>query len=432
MANIMLMPKLGLTMVEGKIGKWLKQEGDLVLLEEPLLQVETDKIVSDVNATFEGTLLKIISERGDKTKVKEPICIIGEAGEDISELLVDNSGIAESNLEVTKVKKIEKKEKKEKNIKVEGDILASPLAKKLAKDKGYDLSKINGTGPNGRIVEKDILMYKGNVKATPTARVLANNLGVDINNINKSSRIVKQDVFNEYDKNSKLNGFDLIEEVVEMSQMRKIISERMFDSWQTSPAVTYELKVDTTMLKKFKNQISLKHKVTYTDLIVKIVSNALIEFPILNCSIDGDSIIMRNFTNIGVAVALDEGLIVPVVKYANLMGLGELSNKIKSLVIKSKNNELEMDELQGSTFTVTNLGMYEMNSFSPIINQPEVAILGITAIKDEVVVKDGQMVILPMMNLCLTADHRVVDGAIAAEFMSRLKEIIENPAQLLL
>ena len=274
--------------------------------------------------------------------------------------------------------------------------------------------------------------YRSGPKASPTARNLAAKLGVDINGINKSSRVMKEDVLEKARKNSKLMGVDPVETSVGMSQMRQVIADRMTDSWHTSPAVTYELKVDTTMLKEIKKQISSSHKVTYTDLIVKITSQALIEYPLLNCKIDGDSLILRNYVNMGVAVALDEGLIVPVVKYANAMGLKELSNEIKSLVIKAKNNELESDDLQEGTFTVTNLGIHEMDSFSPVINQPEVGILGITAIKDTVVAKDGQIVILPMMNLCLTADHRAVDGAVAAEFMGRLKEIIENPAQLLL
>ena len=182
----------------------------------------------------------------------------------------------------------------------------------------------------------------------------------------------------------------------------------------------------------FKKQISLSSKVTFTDLIVKITAQTLLEFPLLNCTIDGETLIVRNYVNMGVAVALDEGLIVPVVKNAHLMGLKELSSEIKSVAMKAKNNELDGDDLSGGTFTVTNLGMYEMDSFSPIINQPEVAILGITAIKDTVVALDGEIVIRPMMNLCLTADHRAVDGSVAAQFMAKLKQVIENPAQLLL
>lgn len=427
MAEIILMPKMGLTMTEGKIGKWLKEEGEKVLLDEPLVKIETDKIVNEVNATSEGTLLKIIVQRGEKQEVKGPICIIGEIGEDISSLLVEKF----SKKKETEEEKI--KEKKVKKEKVDGGIiLASPIAKRLAREKGYDLNLIEGTGTNGRIVEKDILNFKIDKKSSPTAKNVAKKLGVDINKINKATRVMKEDVYKEARKNSSRRDIEIIEERVDMSPMRRVISERMSESWNVSPAVTYELKVDTTMLKSFKKQITKKYKVTYTDLMVKIVSQVLLEYPLLNCKIDKDQLIMRNYVNMGVAVALDEGLIVPVVKYSNIMELEELSIELKELADKAKNNELVQDDLQDGTFTITNLGMYEMDSFSPIINQPQVAILGITAIKDEVTVKDGQIAILPMMNLCLTADHRAVDGAVAAEFMARLKEFVENPVLLFL
>ena len=311
-------------------------------------------------------------------------------------------------------------------------MLASPLAKRRAREKDFELAQIIGTGPNGRIVEKDVLNFKSGPKVSPTAKNIASKIGVDISKIKKSTRIMKKDVLDEAQKNLRLSGINPCEEYIEMSQMRVAISESMIRSWHISPAVTYELKVDTTMLKAFKEQIKISYKVTYTDLLVKIASQVLIEYPILNCAIDENRLVLRNYVNMGIAVALDEGLIVPVVKHANAMGLRELSSEIRLLVEKAKNNELETDDLQGGTFTVTNLGTYQIDAFSPIINQPEVAILGITTIKDTVVAKGGQVVILPMMNLCLTADHRAVDGAVAAQFMARLKEVIENPALLLL
>jgi pyruvate dehydrogenase E2 component (dihydrolipoamide acetyltransferase) len=426
MAHIMLMPKLGLTMVEGKIGKWFMQEGDVVSKEEPLLQIETDKIVNKVNATEDGTLLKILVEQGDKQTCKEPLCIIGEPGEDISNLVAQE--------EVVEEKPVEKAAKKTENVAkaTGGKVLASPLAKKLAKEKGYELADISGTGPDGRIVEKDVLEYTAGPKASPTAKNIAAKLGIDLNKINKAGRIMKEDVQRAADKQSSAAGFAATDELIEMSPMRKVISERMTESWLTSPAVTYDLKVDATMLKVFKKQIAQSTKVTFTDLIVKIVSQVLIEFPLLNSTIVEDSILVRNYVNMGVAVALDEGLIVPVVQNAHLMGLKALSQEIRTLAMKAKNNELGADELQGGTFTVSNLGMYEMDSFSPVINQPQVAILGITAIKDTVVAVDGEVAIRPMMNLCLTADHRAVDGSVAAQFMARVKSMIENPAQLLL
>lgn len=421
MANLMTMPKLGLTMVEGKIGKWLKEEGDFIHLEEPLLDVETEKIANRVNATFEGFLLKILVEAGEKQVVKGPICIIGELGEDYSGLL-DTTDTKEKETTTTKVK-VEKT-----SIGVSSEILASPIAKRLAREKKLNLNQIIGTGPGGRIVEKDVLSSNFDSKASPTAKKIAQNLGLDLRNIEKNGRIMKSDVV----ASAQALGFEAVETTEEMSTMRNVIAERMTSSWLTSPAVTYDIKIDATQLKVFKEQISLQFKVTYTDLIALVVSRVLLDHPNLNSTIDENQLIKRNFVNLGVAVALDEGLVVPVIRFANNMSLKALSRNIRDMSYKAKNFMLESEDLQGGTFTITNLGMYQVDSFSPIINQPEVAILGITAIKDTLVPISGEIVIRPMMNLCLTADHRAVDGAVAAQFLAQLKEALENPALMLL
>lgn len=421
MANLMTMPKLGLTMVEGKIGKWLKEEGDFVHLEEPLLDVETEKIASRVNATFEGVLLKILVEAGEKQVVKGGICIIGEAGEDISELLGETKP-QEKESSAAKVK-VEKTQ-----VNISTEILASPIAKRLAKENGLRLDEIMGTGPGGRIVEKDVLSRKMEPKSSPMAKRIAQSMGVDLSGIERSGRIMKSDVV----ASSQSHGFEGVETTEEMSTMRSVIAERMTSSWLTSPAVTYDIKIDATQLKVFKEQISLQFKVTYTDLMALVVSRVLLDHPHLNCTIDENQLIKRNFVNLGVAVALDEGLVVPVIRFANNMSLKALSRNIRDMSYKAKNFMLESDDLQGGTFTITNLGMYQVDSFSPIINQPQVAILGITAIKDTLVPIAGEIAIRPMMNLCLTADHRAVDGAVAAQFLAQLKEALENPALMLL
>lgn len=421
MANLMTMPKLGLTMVEGKIGKWLKEEGDFVHLEEPLLDVETEKIASRVNATFEGVLLKILVDAGEKQVVKGAICIIGEAGEDISELLgATKPKENETSAAIVKVEKTP--------VNVSTEFLASPIAKRLAKENGLQLDEIMGTGPGGRIVEKDVLSRKMEPKSSPTAKRIAQSMGVDLSGIEKRGRIMKSDVV----ASAQSHGFEGVETTEEMSTMRSVISERMTSSWLTSPAVTYDIKIDATQLKVFKEQICLQFKVTYTDLMALVVSRVLLDHPHLNCTIDENQLIKRNFVNLGVAVALDEGLMVPVIRFANNMSLKALSRNIRDLSYKAKNFMLDSEDLQGGTFTITNLGMYQVDSFSPIINQPQVAILGITAIKDTLVPIAGEIAIRPMMNLCLTADHRAVDGAIAAQFLAQLKEALENPALMLL
>jgi len=206
----------------------------------------------------------------------------------------------------------------------------------------------------------------------------------------------------------------------------------MLESKQVSPTVTFNIKVDITAMKQFREEIKETAKISYNDILVKVLSRILLEFPLLNSSVDKNDIITRNYVNIGVAVALPEGLLVPVVKYANVKGLKEISEEIKTMAEKARNNELSPDELTGGTFTISNLGMYGIESFAPIVNQPEVAILGVNSIREEAVVVNGELKIKPMMNLSLTADHRVVDGAVAAEFLAKLKDYIEKPGLLLL
>jgi pyruvate/2-oxoglutarate dehydrogenase complex dihydrolipoamide acyltransferase (E2) component len=264
------------------------------------------------------------------------------------------------------------------------------------------------------------------------AEKVAENLGVDINKIESSERIMKDDVV-EYKNFQMLKEMaNPIETREKMTNMRSVISERMSQSQQTSAAVHYNLSVDTREMKRLRDKLKPVYKVTYTDIIVKIVSRVLLEYPLLNCSVEEDEIIKRNYTNIGVAVALDEGLIVPVVKYANIKGLKTISDDIKKLADKARSNTLQPDEMTGGTFTVSNLGMFNIESFTPIINQPEVAILGINTIKETAVKLDGELQFIPMMTLSLTADHRVVDGSVAAQFLNRLKEYIENPNILIL
>lgn len=269
-------------------------------------------------------------------------------------------------------------------------------------------------------------------KVSPTAAIVAEQLGVDILNIEKETRIMKADII-KYKLNESLAKYaDPQEYRNPMTNMRKIIAKRMLHSVQTSPAVSFNIKVDTTGMKELRDELKDTFKVSYTDILVKIVSEVLLEFPLLNSTLDGDEIITRNYVNMGVAVALPAGLLVPVVKFTNIKDLKEISNEIKDLSERAKTNDLLPDELTGGTFTISNLGMYGIESFTPIINQPEVAILGVNAIHKEPVVVNDEVVIKPMMNLSLTADHRVVDGAVAAEFLAKLKKYIEKPYFLLL
>ena len=433
MAELIVMPKLGLTMKEGKVGKWLKNEGDFVKKGEPLLEVATDKLTNEVEATAEGILLKIIAPQGSVIPCLKGIAVIGAAGEDFSSLLGDAQSEASSapkaTTEVVSALKVEPASASS------GKVKASPAAKKLATSMGIDIGLVVGTGPEGRVTVEDVENFDANkviVKASPMAVKTAEALNVNLGDIQSNQRIMKDDV-------TAYHGAKTIEALAapmdtkaEMSQMRKVISERMTMSWQTSPAVTYDIKINMGALMKLKSKLASLKKITITDMLVKLASTALLEFPLLNSTIEGDTLITRNYTNIGVAVALTDGLIVPVVKYTNIKGISAISDEIKELADKARRGALTTDQMQGGTFTISNLGMFGMDAFSPIINQPEVAILGVNTIEDELKMISGEVVAIKTMKLSLTADHRAVDGAVAAQFLKRLKDLMECPEQLLL
>jgi len=318
--------------------------------------------------------------------------------------------------------------------------VASPRAKKLAREKGIDIALVTGTGPNGRVTEEDVENYKAApaapaepaVKASPLAAKVAADAGIDLADVPNHGRVLAQDILS-YLENSREKGAAAErEETVAMNGMRKAIAKNMLNSHMTSPTVTFNLGVDMTAMKDYREQLKGKDiKVSYTDLLVKFVAKALTEYPLLNCSVADNKIIYKHYVNMGVAVALDNGLVVPNVPDADKKSLTQIHDEVKDLAEKARSGGLPMEALKGGTFTITNLGMYGIESFSPIINQPEVAILGVTTMEDKVVVRNGEMVIRPIMNLSLTADHRVVDGSVAAEFLQRVKTLLENPALML-
>ncbi|MDI6707064.1 MAG: dihydrolipoamide acetyltransferase family protein [Bacillota bacterium] len=430
------MPKLGLTMTEGTVSKWYKAEGERVEQGEILLEVSTDKITNEVEAPAGGVVRKILVEQGGSAGVTAPIAIIAEENEDIGVLLSESGAeVPESTAEP----KAEAKPEKSRELNVEagrGFIKASPAAKKYARDNGVDLSMVKGTGPEGRIVEKDVYAYLQDNRAkkvSPVAAKVAKEFGVDLESIDKESRIMKDDVLAAARKTIAAAE----DRRVAPSGMRRVIAERMSQSWHTAPMVTLNIEVDASQLKSFR--ASLKDvceahgaKLSFNDIIIKICAKALMEYPMVNASFDGEEIILHGNANVGLAVALDGGLIVPNVKAAQTKSLLEIAAETDQLVEKAKNNRLTKDEISGGTFTVTNLGMFGITTFTPIINQPESAILGVNAMVDRPVVVNGEVVVRPIMNLSLTIDHRMIDGADGAKFLARVKEIMENPALLLL
>jgi pyruvate dehydrogenase E2 component (dihydrolipoamide acetyltransferase) len=418
-------PKFNSEMEEGVVVKILKGCGENIERDETIAELVVGKLNYEVTSPQKGRLKELFIREGEIVPV----------GFTIAELeIISNQSTVKADKEDS-VKTMSDKQEIEEKVNESQRVKASPIAKKLAQENEIDIAEVVGTGPNGRITKNDVEKYikaKGKVKSSPMAEKAAIKLNVKLSDINKDGRIMKQDILEFNKKRRILEAANPIDKRVPMTQMRKVIAQRMSHSWRVFPAVTYDIKVDVTNLRGLKNKLKDIYKVTYTDLLVKILSKILLEFPLLNCSIDGKELIYRNYTNIGVAVAIDDGLVVPVVKYANTKGLKEISTEIKDLAFKSKNNELSTEDLTEGTFTITNLGMYGIDSFSPIINQPEVAILGVNTIVETPVLENGNVINKPFMNLSLTADHRAVDGAVAAQFLYKIKQYIDKPEMLIL
>jgi pyruvate dehydrogenase E2 component (dihydrolipoamide acetyltransferase) len=430
----MVMPKLGLTMTEGTVVKWLKAEGDSVAVGDTVYDVETDKLTNTVEATVEGTLLKILVEAGQTVDCLVPVAIIGQAGEDISALLAAKPQAQAAPAPQVAAAAPAKEERAAVAAGSGGRVIASPAAKKLAKEKGVDLTTVTGTGPNGRIttddVELSLTAASADPKASGLAKKVAAQTGVDLKDIKADGRIMAADVYAA--SAGQATDVTAEETIVPMSGMRKVIARRMRESKDISPTVAFNITFDTTGLKAFRADLASEgYKASYTDLLAFAVSRLLIDHPLLNCRVDGDAIVYRNYVNLGIAVALDDGLLVPVINNAHNKSLKEISAAIKDNAEAARSNKLSLDLLSGGTFSITNLGMFGIESFTPIINQPEVAILGVNAIQETPVVIDGEVVIRPLMRLSLVADHRVVDGSVAAAFLSKLKTTLEKPALLL-
>ena len=438
MAKVVVMPKLGLTMTEGTISSWLKKEGDAVKEGEPMFEVETDKLTNTIEASATGILRKIIAGEGSTVPVLDKIAVIAAADEDISGLL---SGAVAPAPAAEAASAASAPAAAAAAAAPSGErVAASPRAKKLAKEKGIDLALVKGTGPNGRITEDDVNNYVpappapagSGVKASALAAKVAGDIGVDLAAVPAHGRVLAADILAFLENSREKGAENPLEETVPMNGMRKAIAKNMLASHMTSPTVTFNLGVDMSAMKDYREQLKARDiKVSYTDLLVKFVAKALTEFPLLNCSVEDNKIIYKHYVNMGVAVALDSGLVVPNVTDADKKTLTQIHAEVKELADAAREGKLPMEKLHGGTFTITNLGMYGIESFSPIINQPEVAILGVTTMEDRPVVRSGEIVIRPIMNLSLTADHRVVDGSVAAEFLQRVKTLLENPALIL-
>ncbi|HHV08508.1 MAG TPA: 2-oxo acid dehydrogenase subunit E2 [Firmicutes bacterium] len=440
MAQEVLMPKLGLTMTEGTICAWLKPDGSYVNKGDPIFEVETDKITNKVEAMDEG-ILKIVLPEGSTAKVTQVVGYLLAEGEEIPAEAADVAAPATATAapqEEVKAAAVPAEPKKE-----PVRVRATPAAKRRARESGIDLTQVTGTGPGGRIVEADVESYleqqkelpatlpsegeiSAPVKATPTAVKLARDLGIDLAELSQERRLTKRDVLA-----AALLAEEGEEERVPLAGMRKVIAQHMLESWTVAPHVTINMEVEMDRARAIRKELNAdctqEDRISYNDLIIKAAAQALTEYPALNGTIDAEEIIYHNYVHMGVAVALEDGLIVPVVRHADKKSLREVAREVKDLAQRARAERLSLDEVTGSTFTVTNLGMFGVDDFTPIINQPESAILGVGTIKERPVVVDGSIDIRLTMTLSLSFDHRLVDGSVAAEFLGRVRELLEKP-----
>ena len=404
MAEVVNMPRLSDTMTEGVVAKWHKNVGDQVSEGDLLAEIETDKATMEFESFQEGFLLHIGVAEGAKAPVDSILAILGEKGEDITELLKAESSPepkkeepakeAPKAVDTPKVEEVKvtapiTTKTKETAVESNGKAIASPLARKLADERNINLSLVKGTGDAGRIVKRDIDNYSGGNSAPSVERYTE----------------------------------------VEVSQMRKVIAQRLGESKFTAPHfyLTCEINMDKTIeARKAINTVS-PLKISFNDMIVKATSMALQEHPQVNSSWLGDRIRFNEHIHIGVAMAIEDGLLVPVVRFANNKRLSEISSEVKEYGVRAKAKKLQPEDWEGNTFTISNLGMFDIEEFTAIINPPDACILAVGSIVEKPIVKNGEIVIGNTLKVTLSCDHRVVDGVVGSKFLGTLKGYLENP-----
>jgi pyruvate dehydrogenase E2 component (dihydrolipoamide acetyltransferase) len=415
-AEIVLMPKMSDTMTDGVIAAWHKKVGDTVKSGELLAEVETDKATMEYESYNTGTLLYIGAEAGKSIAVNGVLAIIGEAGADWQTLLKAHqakgvpvsSNIVKSSESTPATANVESKAAKAESADstANGRIKASPLAKKMAREKGYDISQISGTGEYGRVTRRDVENFTPSSAAKPG-----------------SASVVLPPIV----------GKESFEEVA-VSQMRKTIAKRLAESKFTAPHfyLTMEINMDKAMdARKSINEIS-PVKISFNDMVIKAVGAALRQHPDVNVSWLGDKMRKNHHIHIGVAVAVKDGLLVPVIRFADNKSLSHIAVEVKELAQKAHDKKLQPADWEGSTFTISNLGMFGIEEFTAIINPPDACILAVGGIKETAIVKNGQLAVGNVMKVTLSCDHRAVDGAVGAAFLKTLKGLLEDPVRILI
>ena len=443
MAVEIIMPKAGMAMEEGTVTKWLKKVGDKVEAGEPLLVIETDKTSMELEAPASGYLIQILKDSGDVVPVVQTIGYIGAIDEKIAQ-----GAVAVETIE--KEVKIENKSLDQVSVSPQklntfgNRIAATPLAKKIASEKGIDLSTITGTGIFGEIKAADVKQAKS-MSITPLARRMAEDQNIDLGQIQGSGfngKIRKEDLGLSAAQEKAIQPAQRVEAAAAKSEipsarkplkgMRKVIAERMLKSHLEIPPVTLNAKADVTEMLSLREKLNaaLGFKVSINDFVLKATALALKESPNINVSLEGNELVLKSAINVGMAVALDDGLIVPVIRNIDEMSLVQIAGKSKEMAGKAKEGKLLPDDYTGGTFTVTNLGMYDVLSFTPIINLPEAAILGVCAIENELKMIEDKIENRSFIGLSLTFDHRAIDGAQAAVFLKKIKLLLQNPLKL--
>ncbi|MFZ6051955.1 pyruvate dehydrogenase complex dihydrolipoamide acetyltransferase [Halocola ammonii] len=437
MAEIVKMPKLSDTMEEGVVAEWHKKVGDQVESGEVLAEIETDKATMEFESFQDGTLLYIGVEKGDSAPVDSILAILGDEGEDVDKILKeadsktsggekkeDDSKKSENKEEKQEQEKTEKKEEEKKpeekkpaekkeqrpaatadTSDAEGRIKASPLAKSLAEEKGIDISRVRGTGDNGRIIKRDIENFREDKAVSPTGPAVT------------TRGAVGEESYREEN----------------VSQMRKTIARRLSESKFEAPHfyLTIEIDMDNAMqARKMVNENS-DLKISFNDMVIKAAAVALRQHPQVNSSWQGDTIRYNDHVHVGVAVAVDEGLLVPVVRFADGKTMSQINGEVKEYAEKARNKKLQPQDWEGNTFTISNLGMFGIEEFTAIINPPDSCIMAVGGIIQKPVVKNGEVVPGNRMKVTLSCDHRVVDGVTGAKFLDTFKKMMENPVMMI-
>ena len=418
---VVTMPRLSDTMTEGTVATWLKKVGDEVKEGDILAEIETDKATMEFESFNAGTLLFIGINEGQSAVIDSVLAIIGPSGTDITGIAENYKnggtsvqGVTPSAGEVTQQPSTDNRQPTTENT---DRIFASPLAKQIAKDKGINLSQIKGSGENGRITKSDVENF------TPSASATTSQVTQPETQNSQPETIIRPFV----------PAGETYTEVVKNSQMRKTIAIRLSESIFTAPH--FYLTVEIAMDEAMKSRAAINNipdtKVSFNDMVIKACAMALKRHPKVNTQWQADAIIINHHVNIGVAVAVEDGLVVPVLKFTDQMTLTQIGSSVKDLAGKAKSKKLQPAEMEGSTFTVSNLGMFGIQSFTSIINQPNSAILSVGAIEEKPVVRNGQIVVGNTMMLTLACDHRTVDGATGAQFLQTLRQYLENPVTML-